>query len=148
MGGLFLWTQSETPIGFVVLFCGPFGLGYPIGLYHLFDRRPQVIINEIGVFDRTSYKDFINWDVIHGAYSIDLMGLRFIVLKVEKKYLSSVKKRKFALSLTNWVDFGPERLNISVGQIAIDEGKLAKFILAMAKVAPEERKDKFKGKFL
>jgi hypothetical protein len=145
--GVFIWTQIDASIWFVFLFCGPFALGYPIGLFHLLDRRPQIIINEIGVFDRTSYKDFINWDVIQGAYAIDL-GLRFVVLKVDEKYLPSIKKRKFTISLTNWVDFGPEHLSISVGQIAIDEVKLAEFILAMAKVAPEDRKEKFKGNLL
>jgi hypothetical protein len=52
------------------------------------------------------------------------------------------------MSLTNWVDFGPEQLSISVGQIAIDGVKLAEFILAMAKESPEDRKEKFKRKLL
>jgi hypothetical protein len=108
IGGLFVWAQTNASMGFVFLFIIPFGLGYPIGLFHLLDRRPQIVMNEIGVFDRTSYKDVINWDVIKGAYSIDLMmGLTFVVLKVDEKYLPSIKKRKFAVSLTNWVDFGP-----------------------------------------
>ena len=145
MGGLLLWAQVNASIGFVFLFITPFGLGYPIGLFHLLDRRPQIIMNEIGVFDRTSYKDVINWDVIKSAYSIDLMmGLTFVVLKVDEKYLPSIKKRKFALSLTNWVDFGPEQLSISVAQIAIDEVKLVEFILAMTKLRPEDRKEKLK----
>ena len=148
MGGLSIWIQMEDSILFVLLLFGPFGLGYPIGLFHLLDRRPQIIINEIGVFDRTSYKDFINWEVIQSAYCIGAMGLTFVVLKVDKKYRSSIKRRKFTLSLTNWVDFGPEQLNISVGQIAVDEVKLAEFILAMAKVTPEDRKEKFKDKLL
>ena len=29
-----------------------FGLGLPIGLFHLLDRRPQIIINENGIWDR------------------------------------------------------------------------------------------------
>jgi hypothetical protein len=147
MGGLYAWIYLGLSIWLTILLFGPFGLGYPIGLFHLLDRRPQIIINEIGVFDRTTYKDFINWDIIQGSYSIDL-GLRFVVLKVNEKYLSSIKKRKFAMSLTNWVDFGPEQLSISVGQIAIDGVKLAEFILAMAKESPEDRKEKFKRKLL
>ena len=75
MCGVFLSIQTEPPNGFGYVIAGLFGLGYPIGIYHLLDRRPQIIINEFGVFDRTTYKDFINWDVIQRAYSIDLTDI-------------------------------------------------------------------------
>src|SRR5439155_24563091 len=45
-----------------------FGLGYPVGLFQLFDRRPQIIVNEIGIFDRTLHADYINWEIIQDAY--------------------------------------------------------------------------------
>ena len=70
-GGIFLLTNTDSPKWVAWLNIGFFGLGYPVGLFHLLDRRPQIIINEIGIFDRTTYKDFINWDVIKGAYPID-----------------------------------------------------------------------------
>ena len=147
MCGLFFSIQTGTWVGYVI--AGLFGLGYPIGIYHLLDRRPQLTINEFGVFDRTTYKDFINWDVIQGAYSIDLMGQKFVVLTVDEKYISSIKKRKFARSISNLVDFGrPQRINISLGQVAIDEVKLAEFILAMIKLTPEARKEKLKDRLL
>lgn len=44
-------------------------LGYPIGFDQLFDGRPQIIINEIGIFDRMTHNDFINWEIIMGAYA-------------------------------------------------------------------------------
>ncbi len=31
-----------------------FGLAILVGLFHLFDKRPQIIINEIGIYDRTT----------------------------------------------------------------------------------------------
>jgi len=49
---------------------GVCGLGYPVAIFHLFDRRPQIVINEIGIFDPRTCKDFINWDVIQRAYVI------------------------------------------------------------------------------
>ena len=49
-----------------------FGLGIPLGLFNLFDRRPEIIVSEVGVFDRRTNKDFINWDVIEDAYIRDL----------------------------------------------------------------------------
>ena len=146
MCGVFFSLQAETSVGYFI--AGLFGLGYPVGIYHLHDRRPQIIINEFGVFDRTTYKDFINWDVIQGAYSIDLLGQKFVVLTVDKKYLPSIKKEKVFRSISNLVDFGPQQINISLGQVAIDEIKLAEFILAMIKVPPEDRKEKLKNRLL
>ena len=144
--GVFLSIQMDTWVGYLI--AGLFGLGYPVGIYHLLDRRPQIIINDFGVFDRTTYKDFINWDVIKGAYSIDMAGQKFVVLTVDEKYLPSVKKEKFFRSISNLVDFGPKQINISLGQVAIDEVKLAEFILAMTKVPPEDRKERLKNRIL
>jgi hypothetical protein len=139
-------TEPPNWLGYVI--AGLFGIGYSIGIYHLLDRRPQIIINEFGVFDRTTYKDFINWEVIRGAYSIDMMGQKFVVLTVDEKYLASIKKERVLRSISNLVDFGPQQLNISLGQVAIDEVKLAEFILAMTKLRPEERKEKLKHRRL
>lgn len=148
MLGLFLSIQADAVnlVGYTIT--GLFGLGYPVGIYHLLDRRPQIIINAFGVFDRTTYKDFINWDVIKSAYSIDMMGQKFVVLTVDEKYLTSIKKEKFFRSISNLINFGRQQINISLGQVAIDEVKLAEFILAMIKVSPEERKEKLKDRLL
>ncbi len=117
MCGLFIAIQTEPPnwVGYVI--AGLFGLGYLVGIYHLLDRRSQIIINEFGVFDRTTYKDFINWDVIKGAYSIDMAGQKFVVLTVEEKYLSSIRKERFFRSISNLVDFGPKQINIWTGEL-------------------------------
>jgi hypothetical protein len=149
MCGLFisvLTDPSKWGVGYLIACL--FGLGYPIGIYHLLDRRPQIVINEFGIFDRTTYKDFINWEVIQGAYAIDMAGQRFIVLTVDDKYLSSIKKEKVARSISNLVDFGPQQINISLGQVPIDEVKLAEFILEMIKVPPKDRKEKLKNRLL
>ena len=63
-------TAPSNWVGYLI--AALFALGYPVGIYHLLDRRPQIMINEIGIFDRRTYKDFINWDVIQRAYSIDM----------------------------------------------------------------------------
>jgi hypothetical protein len=146
--GLLIAILTEPPNWIVYIIPGLFALGYLVGIYHLLDRRSQIIINEFGVFDRTTYKDFVNWDVIKDAYSIDMAGQKFVVLTVDKKYISSVKKEKFFRSVSNLVDFGPHKINLSLGQVAIDEVKLAEFILAMTKLSPEDRQEKLKHKRL
>ena len=76
------------------------------------------------------------------------MGQMFVVLIVDKKYLSSIKKAKVAIAISNFVEFGPQQIDISLGQVAIDEFKLAEFILAMIKVTPKDRKEKLKDRLL
>ena len=148
-GGLFLLTNSDAPrwVGwFNIIF---FGLGYPIGLFHLLDRRPQIIINEIGIFDRTTYKDFINWEVIQGAYPIDISGQKFVCLVVDEQYEPSTKRGKIYKSAANFSkQIGAQELNISLGQIIIDEIKLTEFILTMIHAKPENRKEKLKDRLL
>jgi hypothetical protein len=149
IGGLFMLTKTDTPTWVWYLNIGFFGLGYPVGLFHLFDRRPQIIINEIGIFDRTTYKDFINWDVIRDAYPIDISGQKFVCLVVDEKYEPSTKKGKVAKSFSNFSkEIGAQELNISLGQITINEIKLTEFILTMINVAPENRKEKLKDRLL
>jgi hypothetical protein len=148
-GGLFLLNNSDTPKWVAWMSIGFFGLGYPVGLFHLFDRRPQIIINEVGIFDRTTYKDFINWDVIQGAYPIDISGQKFVCLVVDEKYEPSTKKGKISKSVSNFnKDIGAQELNISLGQITIDEVKLTEFILTMINARPENRKEKLKNRLL
>lgn len=149
VGGAFMLTQTDTPEWIAYLNIGFFGLGYPVGLFHLLDRRPQVIINEIGIFDRTAYNEFINWDVIHDAYLINISGQKFICLVVDEKYEPSLKKGTFAKSMAGInKGIGAQELNISLGQIAIDELKLTLFIQAMITVRPEDRKEKLRERLL
>src|SRR4030095_12859743 len=121
VGGYFMVIDEDAPkwIGWFNIFF--FGLGYPVGLFHLFDRRPQIVINEIGIFDRTTYADFINWEVIQGAYPIDIHGQKFVCLVVDGKYEPSTRKGKFAKTMSSISkDIGAQELNISLGQITVD----------------------------
>ncbi len=70
-----------------------FGLAIPIGFFHLFDKRPQVIINEIGIYDRTTHNEFINWEIIKDAYPINIYGQDFICLLVSENFRPSKKEK-------------------------------------------------------
>ena len=48
--GIWMIIKDESSGWLITLF---FGLGIPVGLSQLFDRRPQIIINENGIWDRT-----------------------------------------------------------------------------------------------
>ncbi len=149
VGGYFILIDTDSPkwIGwFNICF---FGLGYPIGLFHLLDRRPQIIINDLGIFDRTTYEKFINWEVIWGAYPIKISGERFICLEVDPTYEPSRRKGKVGRTLSRLSKgIGAQELNISLGQVSIDNKKLVEFILAMIDAKPEQRSEKLKQRLI
>ena len=92
--GLWGMLTGNMPIWVAWLTIGFFGLGFPIGLFQLFDRRPQIIINETGIFDRTSNSDFIKWEIIQNAYLIDINRQKFICLVVDDKFKPSRTRSK------------------------------------------------------
>jgi hypothetical protein len=130
--GLWGILTGHMPTWVAWLNIGFFGLGYPVGLFHLFDRRPQIIINETGIFDRTTNKDFINWEIIKDAYLIDIHKQKFICLVVDEKFKPSQNKSKLYQQTANFNEvIGAQELNISLGQVKIDPEKLTEFILLM-----------------
>jgi len=142
-GGIFLLRQSEAPKWIGWLNICFFGLGYPVALFHLADRRPQIIINEIGIFDRTTYSNFINWSVIQNAYLIDIHKQKFICLIVDENYEPSRRKGNFKKRMSTFSkSIGAQELNISLGQIQIDELRLTEFIQMMIQAKPEDRRGK------
>jgi len=119
---------------------GFFGLGYPVSLYHLFDRRPQVIINELGIFDRSTYTGFINWEVIRDAYPhVDISEQKFICLVVDERYEPSLKKGKLAQTVLQFNKKGAQGLNLSLSHVSVDEQKLTSFIRQLIKATPSTR---------
>lgn len=138
-GGVYLLmeTQALPLVGWLNI--GFFGLGYPVSLYHLFDRRPQVIINELGIFDRSTYTGFINWEVIRDAYPLDSDEQKFICLMVDERYEPCLKKGKLAQAVPPIHKKGSQALNLSLGKISVDQKKLTSFIRELIKATPNTR---------
>jgi hypothetical protein len=137
--GIFL-LETDSPKWIAWMSIGFFGLGYPVGLFHLFDRRPQIVINEIGLLDRTTHNDYINWNIMRGAYLIDIHRQKFVCLLVDEQFEPSKKRGKVAKSLVDLnKSIGAQELNISLGQIVIDEIKFTEFVKKMITAEPTRR---------
>lgn len=123
-------TETERIIGWIIT-CF-FGLGIPFSLFSFFDKRPQIIINETGIYDRTTHSEFINWQIIRGAYPISIYGQHFICLLVSENFKPSKKKNTFYKGVAKLNErVGAQELNIQLGQLEIDTIKLTEFINAM-----------------
>ncbi|WP_299136759.1 STM3941 family protein [uncultured Tenacibaculum sp.] len=133
--GIWMITRAESSETYRIMgWIGTcfFGLAIPVGLFHLFDKRPQVIINEIGIYDRTTHSEFINWEIIKDAYSINIYGQHFICLLVPGNFRPSKKKSKFYKGIAKLnEELGAQELNIQLGQLEMDTIKLTEFIIAM-----------------
>jgi len=130
--GIFLLGQPNTSRLMAWLCILFFGTGIGLGLFQFLDRRPQIIINELGIFDRTLHQDFINWEIIHDAYLVRIQKETFICLVVDEQFEPSKSKGRFGQKLASLSKaIGFQELNINVGNIDVDAKRLMAFILAM-----------------
>ncbi|WP_350293844.1 STM3941 family protein [uncultured Croceitalea sp.] len=120
---------------------GFFGLAFPLGIFNLLDKRPAIVLNELGIFDRSINKDFINWELIKDAYPISINKQKFICLLIDEKFKPSKKKGQFYKSVAKLNEaIGAQELNINLGQIQkIDEVALTQFILKMSKATKTDK---------
>jgi len=138
--GLFLLKQPDTPKLVAWLAVSFFGLGLPVGLFQLLDRRPQIIVNELGIFDRTTHRDFINWEIIQNVYLVEVHEQPFICLIVDETFEPSRKKGWFGRGLAHLnKSMGFQELNISLGSVNVNTERLATFILLMQAAEKPER---------
>ncbi len=117
-----------------------FGACYPIGLFMLLDRRPQIIINEIGIYDRNLGNNTINWEIINEAYISEISGQKFICLEVDNSFVPSRTKGKIYRSLVKLnKELRFQELNIAIGGVNADPEKLLRLICLMINAGKPDR---------
>lgn len=138
--GCFMLGRPDAPQWVAWASIGFFGLGIPVCFVQFFDRRPQIIVNDVGVFDRTMHHEFINWEIIQDVYLVEVHKQNIICLIVDQAFVPSRRKGKFRQSVATLnKELGFQELNISLGFVSIDAPRFAEFILAMRGAAPPER---------
>ncbi len=140
----FMLISTKPVIGWSSI--GFFGLGYPLGIYNLLDKKPLIIINEIGLLVRNVNDEFINWELIQNAYPINVSGQKFISLIIDEKFKPSRTKGKFYKSVVKLNEaIGAQELNIHLGQIQkMDENRLTEFIIKMSRSNKTEKAELIK----
>lgn len=139
-----VWMILEEPTGTTNYIMGWlcasfFGLGIPIGIFQSFDRRPQIIVNEIGIWDRTTKQDQIKWEQIEDAYPLDIFDQKFISIITNDTFVFKKKPYKWASKINKAI--GAQNLNLHLGQININENRLTELI---HKLKNAEKKDRNK----
>ena len=132
------YTDAPRWVGWACM--GFFGLGVVAGLMQLFDRRPQIIVNDVGVFDRMMHHEFINWEIIRDVYPAEVHRQPFICLVVDAAFEPSRRKGKLQQSLAGInKELGFQELNIPLGYVRVDALRFAAFIQAVRGSTPPER---------
>lgn len=139
LGGVWMLSTPDGPhwLGWIsVLF---FGLGYPLGVYNLLDRRPQLIISEVGILHRDVHREFINWGIIQDAYLVEMHKQKMICLVVPPSFEPSTKKGRFARQIASVSKaMGFQELTLPVSAASVDPVKLL-LILALKEAEPSYR---------
>ncbi len=143
-----LWMITQEPIGTTPYIMGWvctcfFGLGIPVGLFQTFDKRPQIIITDNGIWDRTTNQDEVKWEQIMEAYPLDIHGQKFISLVTDDTFVFKKKPYKWASKFNELV--GAQNLNLHLGQINIDETELTNFINRLSQQSIDERRKTIKS---
>ncbi|MFN0292662.1 STM3941 family protein [Pedobacter helvus] len=145
-----IWMINKEPVGTTNYIMGWFstcffGLGIPVGLFQLLDRRPQVIINENGIWDRTTKQDVIKWEQIESAYPLDIYKQKFVCLVLDETFEMKKNLYKWAAKLNEGI--GAQKVNLMVSQLKIDEHKMTKFINEIVKTEKQNRQTIIKKYF-
>ena len=132
--GIWQIKNNENSGWFTVLF---FGLGIPVGLFQLLDRRPQIIINENSIWDRTTNQGEVLWDQIQGAYPLKISRQKFISLVVDDSFVFKMRQPKWAAKLNDALE--AQNLNLLIGPLKIHENTMTNFILEMIETDKNNR---------
>lgn len=114
-----------------------FSLGYIVGFINLFDRRPQIIINSNGIWDRSLKFETILWNDILDAYGIEIGSQKFIALVVTPQIAERKKLHKWAERINRSVN--AQKINLYSGNVKVNNQKLLDAIKQLSAEHPENR---------
>jgi hypothetical protein len=114
-----------------------FGLGIVAGFFILLDKRPQIIINETSVWDRTLKQNEIKWEQIVETYPVSISGQQFIAIVTDETYKFRKKPSKWTEKFNKLI--GTQNLNLNLANINIDSEKLNLLLNKLSAVEKNER---------
>lgn len=114
-----------------------FGLCSLVGFINLFDRRPQIILNSKGIWDRRFKIEIIPWDDIFDAYLFGVNRQYFIALVINEKIAAKVKAPKWVENFNH--EIGAQKINLNVGDIKVNKDKFVIAIKQLSAEKPENR---------
>jgi len=131
--------KAETSLLFCLCF---FGIGFLLSLFNIVDRRPQIILNKNGVWDRSTNEEVIKWEIIKSANEINIYKQIFVCLKLDKSFVPKKKQYSWAKKLNNSI--GAKDVNLNVSYIKVNIEKLMTLITLLSQEKIENREELLK----
>ena len=116
-----------------------FGLGFLVSLFHILDRRVQIIINRNGIWDRTTKLGLMEWELIKEAYEIDVEKQKFISIVADEKLKSKKKTYAWASYLNK--NIGAQDINLNISQMKVNAEKMVTLIDILKNEPIENREE-------
>jgi hypothetical protein len=119
-----------------------FGLGIPVGLFMVFDRRPSVIINEEGITIRNLKKIFLEWQHISEAAMMSTNKSQMICLYLKDGFSLNTGKvgfRKKMHQLNKNMGYGDAA--IPVFNLKVNPERLLNLVVMLINAESPERKN-------
>lgn len=103
-----------------------------IVIYNILDKRPLIVVNNMGIYDRTAHKETINWEVIKDAHITYLYDKPYLALVLQEEFEPSYTKGKLQKAYSRFnKSLGFEEVTLSLGRVDLDEQKFLDFVLSM-----------------
>ena len=99
-----------------------FGITIPFELYYLLDRRPQIVINEIGIRIRSSKQDLIRWENIRNAISNNISRQKIITLVLDGSIKIKKLQNRWGKRIPN-AD-AAQKINLPLTLVKVNQEKL------------------------
>ena len=132
----FIATEIETDKIFWFCLCF-FGSGFALSVFNILDRRAQIVITKIGIWDKSFKQETIKWEYIKEANDVQIFRQVFIALKIEDSFIFKKKLYKWAEYLNKTC--GAQEINLNISYIKVDIEKFITFINIMKNERIENR---------
>lgn len=140
LGGLWLIVGNKAdatsiPIGWMCL--AFFGFCFVVALSSLFDRRPQLVISENGIWERSSRQPEVKWEQIVHAETAGFLGNSFVCLKVDETFKVNRKIQLWSRSILKKP--GSSSIDLPLSDLGIQKQQLLAFIEEMRRSEKSKR---------
>lgn len=139
--GVFLLVKTDASVFMSWASIIFFGFGFAIGIFSILDKRPYIVVNEMGIYCRNTNKNVINWEIIEDAYIAfaHRQKMMSLVVKPEAKnalYKSNIRSKLAKLDKA----LGFQELNIPLSPAKVNSDEFLAFVLLMIQAEKPDRK--------
>jgi len=103
-----------------------FGLCLGVSIYVLFDKSPQIVLSEKGIWNKQVKLSVIHWENIQNVATVRVFAQAFIAIKVNESIAATVKQPKWISQFNQAL--GAETINFSASSLSVNPKEITALI--------------------